>query len=878
MKKKFIPSKWLLMVICLCILPAKFHAQYTNNYNNITYTSARPYNLNLIYFVPNDVPLDPTYATRISELMLWGQDFYKQNMIANGYGPKTFGLFTEVTNTNKVKIILIHGALPASSYPYNDSSKIQQEVDTYFNNNPSQKTSARTLVITACANANLDAPFYGLDKIAFAVDFTGFKLEYLNIPGAIGDKFRSYFGGMLHELGHGLGLPHSHQTKTENNDPNKGMNLMFAGNSTIGTSTHTFMNRASCALLNSNQLFADTPGGVYRNGHNASITNLKTSFANGNFIVSGTFSSNRPVIDVNIYQDPYATPSPGYYKVAWSVKPMGNTFTATMPVSDLETITGPYNLQIELVLNNEEKEIQSFPFTYNNGAPDIENNTFVGGSLTLNSNTSGVSYQWQYQTSTGAWNNYTEGNVSGYGNFAGTKTNTLSISNVSSNYINSPLVSRAAVTLPNHTVVYTTPQTSHVYGGITGQPADTSTACVGGTLQLSTQASGASFQWQYQGSDNSWNDFTEGNIPGYAIFSGTKTPILTISNISGIYASQIEKARLVVSSGKLSEFRVSNTATWKAENVSFTQQPPSSMTVCVNQNLVISAGTSGASTYQWQYQDSNGNWNNYAEGTVSGYGTFSGTKTPTLTISNVGGSYINNTEKARLLAIGAGGCTVTSNIVSWKAENVFITQQPPTSLTGCVDGSLSMTVGAYGATKYQWQYQDSNGNWNNYNEGTVSGYGTFTGTQSPTMTISGLGSIYTTYTEKARVLITGAGGCPTASNTVNWTAQNCSSKMMKASPTMEPKKGGEKLTDGINNTKQSVYPNPVQDELTVNLGSSGKDYQIQVLSIDGKVIYQTTTSDNILKIPFSDKPSTHYLVVVKNITDNSVQSFKVIKK
>lgn len=866
------------MLICLCILHTKVNAQYTNNYNNITYNSARPYNLNLIYFVPNNVPLDPTYTTRISELMLWGQDFYKQNMMANGYGTKTFGLFTEATNASKVKIILIHGALPASSYPYNDSSKIQQEVDTYFNNNPSQKTSARTLVITACANSNVDAPFYGLDKIAFAIDFAGFKLEYLNTPGAVGDKFRTYFGGMLHELGHGLGLPHSHQTKTENNDPNKGMNLMFAGNSTIGTSTHTFMNRAGCALLNSNQLFADNMGGTYRNGHNASIKNIKTSFANGNLIISGTFESNRPVVDVNIYQDPYATPSAGYYKVAWSVKPIGNTFSATMPVNDLETIIGPYNLQVELVLNNEEREFQYFPFNYNNGVPDIENNTFVGGSLTLNSSTSGVSYQWQYQTSAGTWNNYTEGTVPGYGNFAGTKTNTLFISNISGNYINSPLVSRVAVTLPNNTVVYTTPQTSHVYGGITVQPADSSTACVGGTLQLSTQASGASFQWQYQGSDNSWYDFTEGNVPGYATFSGTKTPVMTISNISGIYASQLEKARLVVSSGKLSEFRVSNTANWKAENISFTQQPPSSMTVCVNQTLVISAGASGASKYQWQYQDSHGNWNNYAEGTVSGYGTFSGTKTSTLSISNVGGSYVNYNEKTRLLAIGAGGCTVTSNIVSWKAENVFITQQPPTSLTGCVGGSLSITVGAYGATKYQWQYQDSNGNWNNYNEGTVSGYGTFTGTQSAIMTISNLGSIYATYTEKARVLITGAGGCPTASSTVNWTAQNCSSKMMKASPTMEPKKGGEKLTDGINSTKQSVYPNPVQDELTVNLGSSGKNYQVQVLSIDGKVIYQTTTSDNFLKIPFSDKPSTNYLVVVKNITDNSVQSFKVIKK
>lgn len=176
---------------------------------------------------------------------------------------------------------------------------------------------------------------------------------------------------MLHELGHGLGLPHSHQTNTENTTPTKGMNLMFYGNGTLGVSP-TFINRAGCAILNNSELFATTSGTVYRNGNTTNLKNIKTSFSNGSLNVSGTFESNRTVNEVNIYQDPYATPSQGYYKVAWSVKPVGNSFSIAMPVNELQTKSGPYNLQIELVLNNEENSFQYFPFNYNNGIPDIE--------------------------------------------------------------------------------------------------------------------------------------------------------------------------------------------------------------------------------------------------------------------------------------------------------------------------------------------------------------------------------------------------------------------------------------------------------------------------------------------------------------------------
>ncbi|MCS3531880.1 hypothetical protein [Chryseobacterium sp. JUb7] len=449
MKKTIIISKWLLMLICLCIIHTQVNAQYTSTYNNVTYQSTQPYNLNVIYFVPNDVPLDPTYKVRLSTQLFWAQNFYRQNMIANGFGPKTFGLFTEATNPTNVKIILIHGTKSASSYPYNNTgNNVLQEVNTFFNSNPNQKTSARSLIFTAGKNAYADVAFYGLGLNCFAIDYPGFDVQYLSSTGTGADKFRSLFGGMLHELGHGLGLPHSHQTNTENTTPTKGMNLMFYENGTLGVSP-TFINRAGCAILNNSELFATTSGTVYRNGNTTNLKNIKTSFSNGSLNVSGTFESNRTVNEVNIYQDSYATPSQGYYKVAWSVKPVGNSFSIAMPVNELQTKSGPYNLQIELVLNNEENSFQYFPFNYNNGIPDIEKSTFVGGSLSLTTDLTGKSYQWQYKTSSGSWQNFTEGTSPGYANFTGTKTNTLNISNVSSIYVNNPDTARVVVTLAN---------------------------------------------------------------------------------------------------------------------------------------------------------------------------------------------------------------------------------------------------------------------------------------------------------------------------------------------------------------------------------------------------------------------------------------------
>lgn len=755
-------SKWIFLSICLIFISSQIKAQdYTTVYNGVNYSSARPYNLNVIYFVPNNVPLDPTYKTRLSGILLWGQNYFQQNMIQNGYGSKTFGLYKETANPNNVKIILIRGQNPDSGYSYRNRGTMDQEINTYFANNPSQKTSDHSLIITAVPDeSHANAPFYGAGKTAFVIDYPQYDIQYL---GTNTHGFTVWFGGLMHELGHALNLPHCAETKTEHNDPSKGTTLMSFGNYTLGASP-TFINRAGAAILNNCQIFADAPGATYYNGNTSAISSLHASYNNGELIVSGTFQSNKPVTDVNFYQNPEQVAFPGNNSITWSVPPTANSFNVHMPVSELTYTTRNYFLVIQLVLKNGETTYEYYPFSYTNGIPTIDFNfdtvsTCVGGSLNLTSPISGSSYQWQFQNASGNWSNYPEGNVPAYATFTGTQTAAMTISNISSAYINAPNKARVSVKKADGSIVLSQTWIWKVNGIIT-QPAAITTACVRSSLQLTAQAKGVSYQWQFQNPNGTWSNFPEGNVPAYA--------------------------------------------------------------------------------------------------------TFSGTKTTTLTISDILSPYINSSNKARLVVYGENGCTTVSNTAIWKVEG--ITAQPAELTTACIGGSLQLTAQASGAS-YQWQFQNANGTWSNYPEGTVNGYAIFSGTKTTSMKISNISANYMNGNQ-ARLIVTGSNGCTTISNIATWKSKNCTARLGK---------------DDIESTAnivddKTVYPNPVKDELTINLGSVKDNYQVEIINNTGQTIYKTTTSDQTLKVQLSDKPAGAYIVNIKGSKTGSNKSMKVIKK
>lgn len=371
-----------LVILIFCYTANKGIAQtYFTQYQGINYSSTAPHNLNIYYFKAADVPLDTSYLRRHSQMFLWLQQYYGQQMQARGYGFKTFGLWT---TSDSVRIVVINGRKPLNFYrtsnPGGNDSLIKEYRDFELAN-PAYKLSEHSIVIIATPGANQmnGLPYYGIGKTCLATDYPQLDLQYLGQSGPIAQQFVTYFGGIAHELGHALNLPHSHQTLTEDQHPSQGTNLMADGNYTL-TASPTFINGAGAAILNRCQLFNTQPASAFYTGHIAGLLSVHSQWSSGSWTISGRFRSNVPVTDVNIYQDPFASPSAGYKRVAFSVSPIGpgqDSFRVVMPVSEVMQgasqypPTGPWNLAIELVLENGETEAQWFPFSYQNQQPQV---------------------------------------------------------------------------------------------------------------------------------------------------------------------------------------------------------------------------------------------------------------------------------------------------------------------------------------------------------------------------------------------------------------------------------------------------------------------------------------------------------------------------
>lgn len=351
------------------------------------YTSDKTYNLNVVYFVPNDVtePLD--YHRRISEILLKAQDFFATEMYRNGYGNKTFGLLKDDVQ-KRIKLIVIKGSKGKSAYPYSGgATAVQQDIANYKATHASEFTGDHYLVILpTIVNEAGDAegagvPFYGLGKFCFALDYANQDIKYLGAGGTAGAIATKWIGGMIHELGHGLNLPHNRQKFSS--ETSLGMALMWAGNSTWGVSK-TFLTAADCAVLNVNQVF-NTDNKTYYGTSTGSIHEIHANYdvVKKAIIVSGKYTSSLVVKDVLFFNDPNVNNegtgvNKDYNAIAWTSKPIApNSFYIEMPIADLEYKSDniPYELKVKLVQENGNVIETYYSYTFLNGVPILNFST-----------------------------------------------------------------------------------------------------------------------------------------------------------------------------------------------------------------------------------------------------------------------------------------------------------------------------------------------------------------------------------------------------------------------------------------------------------------------------------------------------------------------
>lgn len=333
------------------------------------YQSEMPYNINVVYFIPSDGTARPEYERRISEFMVAAQDYYRQNMYNWGYGNRSFGLLKNPA-TNRIKINVINGTLPVSSYATEGGNKIQGEINTWFAAHPQDKTSEHTMVFTAVPTPETPIPYYGMGKTCFVGDNEAWDYQNINQNTPAGTKAKAYVGGFLHELGHALNLPHTALPKSQENTPGYGTSLMGLGNYTYGY-TSTILAKTSCAILNNCQVFSTTTKpAFYAPGKEFKITSISGSYSNGRINISGTYTANAPFNSMISYFVPAEN---NYLAPSLIVDYSNNTFSTSIDLVDLYHTDTNYLFALQATFaDGSVTDAQYYNFTFVNGIPDIK--------------------------------------------------------------------------------------------------------------------------------------------------------------------------------------------------------------------------------------------------------------------------------------------------------------------------------------------------------------------------------------------------------------------------------------------------------------------------------------------------------------------------
>ena len=317
--------------------------------------------LNVVYFLGSDTEPVPDYERRLSELLLYLQQFYGREMQRHGYGARSFGL--DIKSPDRVNIIEYKAKNPAAHYPYENGGgwKAAQELEEFFKANPDRKKSQHTLVIMPTWNVEKNGPdnpggvpFYGMGRNCFALDYPAFDIKHLGQKTREGQLLTKWYGGLAHELGHGLNLPHNHQTASDGKK--YGTALMGAGNYTFGTSP-TFLTPASCALLDACEVFSVTPAQKFYEGRpEVEIKDTAISFKGDQILISGSYKSPQTVKALNVYvQDPPYAVNQDYDAVSFSQRlgKKSGKFSMKIDKKELDGLTNnEFRISLMFILAN----------------------------------------------------------------------------------------------------------------------------------------------------------------------------------------------------------------------------------------------------------------------------------------------------------------------------------------------------------------------------------------------------------------------------------------------------------------------------------------------------------------------------------------------
>ena len=282
--------------------------------------------LRVVYFSPADRKPIKDHRKRWNGIMTDIQNFFRTEMNRLGYKQVTISLEKE---NSILKLHEVQGIHKDANYTYKSGGKIKGEVFKALRAKGINSEEETLLIVCGLSKTDgkkvtIYSPYYGMGAnhnkgICFTAD-----MEWLSIEGLKPDpkkiilqvkehrgfepftlnRFNTvYIGGTIHELGHGLSLPHNLGTKKEST---RGTALMGAGNYTYRKEwlqgKGSFLTHSSALRLLVHPLFRGSTNQA-KKPPSLRYKKLSLSTKNGAIQINGTIDSTIPAVAMIAYND-----------------------------------------------------------------------------------------------------------------------------------------------------------------------------------------------------------------------------------------------------------------------------------------------------------------------------------------------------------------------------------------------------------------------------------------------------------------------------------------------------------------------------------------------------------------------------------------------